>query len=125
MATITDHEKAPAPELVRVERVTRRELPDILEKHRLWLDSGDENGTRADVSGKNLSGAELVDARLPDALLNKTILKGADLTLADLRGHPKLRRQQQPDQHPPAGLAAMQAPHNSVKRGVQRPRNGA
>jgi uncharacterized protein YjbI with pentapeptide repeats len=86
MATITDHEKAPAPELVRVERVTRRELPEILEKHRLWLDSGGENGTRADVSGKNLSGAELVDARLPDALLNKTILKGADLTLADLRG---------------------------------------
>jgi uncharacterized protein YjbI with pentapeptide repeats len=86
MATTTEHEKALAPKIGSVDRLTRKDLREILENHALWLDSLGEAGIRADFSGKNIEFAELVDARLPDALLHKAILKGADLTLADLRG---------------------------------------
>lgn len=86
MGTTAELEKALASELKSLDRPSRRDLREGLEKHRSWLDSADEVGLRADFSGKNLECADLVDARLPDALLNKAILKGADLTLADLRG---------------------------------------
>jgi uncharacterized protein YjbI with pentapeptide repeats len=86
MATTTEHEKATASGIANAERLTRKDLREILENHGQWLDSTDETGIRADFSGKNLAYADLVDARLPYAVLHKTNLKGADLTLADLRG---------------------------------------
>ncbi|HEV7969099.1 MAG TPA: pentapeptide repeat-containing protein, partial [Candidatus Acidoferrales bacterium] len=86
MAKTAEHEKAALSEIGSVERLTRKDLLQILENHALWLDSRGEIGTRADFSGKDLADADLVDARLQDALLSKTVLKGADLTLADLRG---------------------------------------
>ncbi len=86
MATTAEHEKASASGIGSADRLTRKDLREILENHGLWLDSTGEAGIRADFSGKNLAYADLVDARLPNALLHKTILKGADLTLADLRG---------------------------------------
>lgn len=86
MAITAEHEKVSASEKRGVDRLTRKDLREILENHGLWLDSNGETGIRADFSGKNLEYADLVDARLPDALLHKTILMGADLTLADLRG---------------------------------------
>ena len=86
MVTTAEHEKAPVSGMGSADKLTRRDLREVIENHGLWLDSADETGVRADMSGKNLAYAELVDARLPDALLHKTNLKGADLTLADLRG---------------------------------------
>lgn len=96
MAVTAEHEKALAPKpgaaealapkTGTVERVTRKDLREIVDNHALWLDSQGDAGHRADVSGKSLDYAELVDARLANAVLHKTTLKGADLTLADLRG---------------------------------------
>ena len=42
--------------------------------------------------------------------------------LADLRGHPQFRRQQQPQQHAPAGLRTMQPADHAVQRRLQRAR---
>jgi uncharacterized protein YjbI with pentapeptide repeats len=86
MATTSQHEKASAPGTGSADRLTRKDLREILESHALWLDFAGESGIQASLSGKNLAYADLVDARIPDALLHKTNLKGADLTLADLRG---------------------------------------
>ena len=86
MAIIAEHEKATASRIGNGERLTRKDLQEIVENHGVWLDSNGEAGIRADFSGKNLEYADLVDTRLPDAFLHKTNLKGADLTLADLRG---------------------------------------
>ncbi len=86
MAKTAEHIRSSPSEIGSADRLTRKDLREILENHGLWLDSTGEAGIRADFSGKNLAYADLVDARLPDALLHKTILKGADLTLADLRG---------------------------------------
>jgi uncharacterized protein YjbI with pentapeptide repeats len=86
MATTAEHEKAPASGIVSADRLTRKDLREIIENHGLWLDSHGEAGACADFSGKNLAYAEMVDARLPNALFHKSNLKGADLTLADLRG---------------------------------------
>jgi uncharacterized protein YjbI with pentapeptide repeats len=86
MATTAEHEKTSASEKRNTDRLTRKDLQEVLENHAAWLDSAGETGIRADCSGKNLASADLVDARLSDALLSKTILKEADLTLADLRG---------------------------------------
>src|ERR1700731_2521133 len=86
MATTSEHEKVSASGTGSADKLTRKDLPGILENHGLWLDFSEEAGIRADFSGKNLAYADLVDARLPDAVFHKTNLKGADLTLADLRG---------------------------------------
>ena len=85
MGTSTEQGKPSVSDLKSMDRPTRNEMREILERHVSWLDSAGEEGARADFSGKNLEIAELVDARLPAALLNKTILEGADLTLADFR----------------------------------------
>jgi uncharacterized protein YjbI with pentapeptide repeats len=85
MPITSEQEKTSTSEIRNPERVNRRDLPETLTNHCIWLDSGGEIGIRADFSGKTLTHADLVDARLPDALLQKANLKGADLTLADLR----------------------------------------
>ena len=69
--------------------MTQIELNEILHKHKLWLD-GDENGSKADLSGADLSkadlsGADLSGADLRWANLSKADLSGADLSKADLR----------------------------------------
>ena len=52
---------------------TKDELPEILRKHKLWLNLA-PGGERADLSGANLSSANLSSANLSDADLS-----GADL----------------------------------------------
>ena len=56
------------------------ELKDILDQHRLWLESGQKQGKRA-----NLRGANLRDANLRDANLDGANLVGANLLDANLR----------------------------------------
>lgn len=65
------------------------DLEEILREHRKWVVSGKKAGTRANLSGANLthtdlSHATLTDADLSDANLTDADLRGANLFLADL-----------------------------------------
>ncbi|EME2057990.1 pentapeptide repeat-containing protein, partial [Cronobacter sakazakii] len=40
------------------------ELSKILDEHKVWVTSFGENGSKADLSGTNLSGADLYGANL-------------------------------------------------------------
>ena len=66
-------------------------LKEILEQHRLWLETNEVQGERADLrfanlEGANLEGAILRDANLSGANLYNADLRGANLYNADLRG---------------------------------------
>ena len=60
-------------------------LKEILDKHLKWL-RNEEGGSRANLSGANLSGADLTGATLYGADLTGATLYGADLTGANLSG---------------------------------------
>jgi hypothetical protein len=62
------------------------DLAEILDQHKIWVESGGESGTRADLSNVNLAHADLTGVNLQGAVLNKARLQGADLSLANLRG---------------------------------------
>jgi uncharacterized protein YjbI with pentapeptide repeats len=62
------------------------DLAEILDQHKIWVESGGESGSRADLSGVNLAQADLTGINLQSAVLNKANLRGADLSLANLRG---------------------------------------
>jgi uncharacterized protein YjbI with pentapeptide repeats len=62
------------------------ELAQILDEHKMWVESGGEAGTKADLTGANLAGADLTGVNLQDAILTKANLAGADLSMANLRG---------------------------------------
>jgi uncharacterized protein YjbI with pentapeptide repeats len=62
------------------------EFAEILDQHRVWLDSGGIEGTCGDLSGMNLAGRDLTAINLQVAQLHKTNLRGADLSMANLRG---------------------------------------
>ena len=61
------------------------EVAEALDQHRLWVESGGEQGTRADLSGASLVEADLTGANLQGAQLQKANLRGADLSMANLR----------------------------------------
>ena len=65
-------------------------LKDILEQHKLWLDTNGMQGERANLGGAilysaNLEGANLEGANLSVANLSVANLSGANLSGADLR----------------------------------------
>ena len=62
------------------------EFAEILDQHRLWLDSAGKEGVRGDLSGINLANRDLTGVILQGAQMNKTNLRGADLSMANLRG---------------------------------------
>ncbi|EIB6777143.1 pentapeptide repeat-containing protein [Salmonella enterica] len=72
------------------------ELSKVLEQHKVWITSLDQEGSRADLCdadlrdadlrGANLRDADLCDADLRDADLRGANLRDADLCDADLRG---------------------------------------
>jgi hypothetical protein len=62
------------------------ELAQILDEHKMWVESGGDAGVKADLTGANLAGADLTGVNLQDAILTKTNLAGADLSMANLRG---------------------------------------
>ena len=66
-------------------KITKKELEQLLKKHKLWLDNN-PNGERAHLCGADLRGADLRGANLRDAHLCGAHLCGADLRGADLRG---------------------------------------
>lgn len=68
---------------------SRADLDAILSGHKQWLDSKKKQGTRADLTGADLSavdltGVDLRQAVLADAKLNGAVLEHADLDGADL-----------------------------------------
>lgn len=65
--------------------MTEKELKEILEKHRKWLNNKD-GGERANLSYANLRDANLRDADLSDANLSVANLRDADLHGANLIG---------------------------------------
>jgi len=65
--------------------MTKQELVEKLEKHKLWL-AGEPGGERADLSGHTLIGANLYGADLREANLSRANLSGADLRHANMYG---------------------------------------
>ncbi|EFQ2115498.1 pentapeptide repeat-containing protein [Salmonella enterica] len=66
------------------------ELSKVLEQHKVWITSLDQEGSRANLCDADLCGADLRDANLcgadlRDADLRDADLRGADLCGADLR----------------------------------------
>ena len=64
----------------------RYDLEDILDTHKQWVESEQQSGSRADLSGAELSKANLSDASLPWADLTNAHLEGANLSRANLKG---------------------------------------
>ncbi|EGF1643000.1 pentapeptide repeat-containing protein [Salmonella enterica] len=67
------------------------ELSKVLEQHKVWITSLDQEGSRADLCdadlrGADLRGANLCGANLRDADLRGANLRDANLCDADLRG---------------------------------------
>jgi uncharacterized protein YjbI with pentapeptide repeats len=62
------------------------ELAELLDQHRIWVESAGESGAKADLGGANLSKADLTGVNLQGALLHRANLSGADLSMANLRG---------------------------------------
>lgn len=62
------------------------ELAEILDLHKIWVESGGESGAKADLCSVNLANADLTGVNLQGAHLHKTNLRGADLSMANLRG---------------------------------------
>jgi uncharacterized protein YjbI with pentapeptide repeats len=61
------------------------ELASILDQHRVWVESGGEAGTKADLCGADLENADLTGVNLQGAFLQRANLRGADLSMANLR----------------------------------------
>ena len=61
-------------------------LKDILDQHKLWLETNGMQGQYAYLTGANLCGANLEGANLFRANLRGADLKGADLKDADITG---------------------------------------
>jgi uncharacterized protein YjbI with pentapeptide repeats len=62
------------------------ELAEILDQHRIWVESAGESGSKADLCGVNLAKADLTGVNLQGAQLQRANLAGADLSMANLRG---------------------------------------
>ena len=62
------------------------ELAEILDAHKMWVETGGEAGISADLSGANLANADLTGVNLQGAILHKANLSGADLSMANLKG---------------------------------------
>jgi uncharacterized protein YjbI with pentapeptide repeats len=62
------------------------DLAEILDQHRIWVETNGESGTKADLCGVNLSQADLTGVNLEGAHMHRANLSGADLSMANLRG---------------------------------------
>src|ERR1700732_5205594 len=62
------------------------DLAEILDQHKIWVESGGESGVKADLCGVNLAKADLTGVNLQGAHLHRANLVGADLSMANLRG---------------------------------------
>ncbi|HEY4579725.1 MAG TPA: pentapeptide repeat-containing protein [Candidatus Acidoferrales bacterium] len=77
---VQDSERLEAP------AATPSALQEILEQHRVWLQSNGGAGQQANLCRGIFTGADLTDVNLRDAVLHQAVLKGADLLLTDFQG---------------------------------------
>jgi uncharacterized protein YjbI with pentapeptide repeats len=61
------------------------EFAVVLDQHRIWVETGGEAGSKADLCGANLENADLTGVNLQGAFLQRANLRGADLSMANLR----------------------------------------
>jgi len=61
------------------------EFAEVLDQHRVWVESGGKEGSQGDLSGASLHDADLTGAVLQGAQMQKVKLRGADLSMANLR----------------------------------------
>src|SRR5258708_29802513 len=62
------------------------DLAEILDQHKIWVESGGESGVKAGLCGVNLAKADLTGVNLQGAHLHQTNLACADLSMANLLG---------------------------------------
>ena len=67
-----------------METLSASRINHIVEQHGLWLESGEKEGQRADLSGAILNGVDLSSANLRGAFMRGASLDGARLRGADL-----------------------------------------
>jgi uncharacterized protein YjbI with pentapeptide repeats len=77
---------AAAPSEADAAGISLLELAEILDQHKIWVESGGETGVKADLCGINLAKADLTGVNLQGAHLIRMNLEGADLSMANLRG---------------------------------------
>ena len=78
------HSQSPAEESAAA--ISLIDLAEILDQHKMWVESGGESGNKADLCAVNLSKADLTGVNLEGAILQRANLSGADLSMANLRG---------------------------------------
>jgi uncharacterized protein YjbI with pentapeptide repeats len=79
----------PIPEIPSEEptrHVDLLEFASILDQHRIWVETGGDEGAKANLSGVNLENADLTGVNLQGAILQRANLRNADLSMANLRG---------------------------------------
>jgi uncharacterized protein YjbI with pentapeptide repeats len=81
-----DNSAAIAPPSEDDAGISLLELAEILDQHKIWVESGGETGVKADLCGINLAKADLTGVNLQGASLIRMNLAGADLSMANLRG---------------------------------------
>jgi uncharacterized protein YjbI with pentapeptide repeats len=67
-------------------QISLLDLAEILDQHKMWVESGGESGVKADLCGVNLAHSDLTGVNLEGAFLQRATLTGADLSMANLRG---------------------------------------
>src|SRR5260370_34428183 len=67
------------------------DLAEILDQHKIWVESGGESGVKADLCGVNLAKADLTGVNLQGAHLHRTNLAGSERSMANLRGASRVR----------------------------------
>jgi uncharacterized protein YjbI with pentapeptide repeats len=82
VARLEAMEKLPEP---RVASGDLLEFAEVLDQHRMWVESGGHQGLQGHFAGADLTGVDLTAANLQGAELQKAKLRGADLSMANLR----------------------------------------
>lgn len=79
-------EEPAAEEAEALREISAGELEGIFKAHRKWLESGEQEGQRANLSRVDLRGVDLRDANLQAATLRGANLQAVDLRGANLQG---------------------------------------
>src|SRR5260370_25673966 len=61
------------------------DLAEILDQHKIWVESGGESGVKADLCGVNLAKSDLTGVNLQGAHLHRMNLASSDLSMANFR----------------------------------------
>ncbi|NKB60974.1 MAG: TIR domain-containing protein [Gammaproteobacteria bacterium] len=65
--------------------ISREELDEVLDKHRVWLESEGKQGARAELVECDLTAIDLSETNLKRAILSGSILQNTNLRKSDLR----------------------------------------